>query len=103
MTDREALAGHRHRYGLIPVWTKDGSAIESWWWCTDHPKGEWAKIEDEPDAPSLAPSLDEGLDIDRFMRAQVAAGLRGSEWGIAMVQKVAAAYRRLAQEGETQP
>ena len=54
---------HRHLYGLVPVWTKDGSAIESWWWCTDHPAGEWAKIEDEPDRPALpVPALsDAGL------------------------------------------
>ena len=67
----EAEAGtlepHRHRYALVPVWTKDGSAIDSWWWCTDHPTGEWAKIEDEPDAPAPLDGLRTAL---RLMASQ---------------------------------
>jgi len=43
-----------------------------------------------------APATPAPLDVDRFMRAQVAAGLRGSAWGIAIVQKVAREYDRLA-------
>jgi hypothetical protein len=40
---------HRHRYGFIPVWNADRTAVESWWWCTDHPAGEWVHIESDPD------------------------------------------------------
>jgi hypothetical protein len=41
---------HVHRYRRIPVWKADGTAIDSWWWCTDHEPGRWVRIEDDPDA-----------------------------------------------------
>jgi hypothetical protein len=54
---------HRHRYGLVPVWLADSSAVESWWWCTDHPAGEWAKIEDDPDAAYAIPARQDSPDL----------------------------------------
>ena len=94
MTTREPRAAphrHRHRYGLVPVWRGDGSEVESWWWCTDHPVGEWVKIEDDPDAAEAIPKVEaapppaeavEALraDIDRLTRYLVGAQASTMLW-----------------------
>lgn len=46
---------HRHRYQVLPVWNADRSGIDSWWWCTEHPAGEWVRIEDDPVADYCIP------------------------------------------------
>ena len=46
----------------MPVWRGDGSEVESWWWCTDHPVGEWVKIEDDPDAAEAIPKAEAAPD-----------------------------------------
>lgn len=99
MTDKPmTAAGHVHKYGYMPVWKDDGSAVESWWWCSSHDPGAWAKIEDDPEYASLFASdafteaLKEGLrksgyklwDNDLFVVsdsdvAEVAAAMRGEQ------------------------
>jgi hypothetical protein len=62
-----ADAAHIHRYGLVPVWKADGSEVESWWWCTDHPRGEWVRIEDDEAAREAGAAIrgtEAGLDVD---------------------------------------
>ena len=89
--DRYRVMGHVGQIELVDPALYPRTPAEPEWL---PPVVEESELDDNPNA-LIDPDEPEGLDVDQFMRAQVAAGLRGSAWDIAIVQKVAREYAAL--------